>query len=786
MIRNDIRFLGVDGSKSQKSGGTCVQAGREVIIDAGNILQSLGDEAAKIRHVFLTHSHLDHINDLPYLIEAFFDRREEPLKIYALAETIRTLRSSLFNWEIWPDFEKISLLNAPQKSAIEFIPLIPGQTYSFDDVSLTPVMLNHTVPTSGYIIQKGSYKTLYATDTYLSESIKEALEDDYEITSLIIDCSFPSSMKTLAKKTKHLTPLLIRQLLKAIDREIELYITHIKPQYREEVVSELKQMDLFKSGGRVVENMEYLYHEGFGTYESDHAHIIKLLAKEKDIDQIFKTILLEAMKYTKSEGGTIYLKEKDALKFKVVVNQELGIFESDIDWPKVPLYIDGSPNRSNVSALCALEKRVIHIEDVYHESGYDFSGMKAFDAKNGYRSQSMLVIPMLDHEENLIGVLQLINKRSGMKISSYQPGEIETTLAYAAYAAVALTKMRLVEDMEELLLSFMRSIAYAIGEKSAYGYAHINRVSDLMDMIARSVHRDNEQYGDISYSRDEFKELRIAALVHDIGKIAIPDYILDKGTKLQTLHDRIGEIRERFLNAIHQQKIELLELECATLKGEVELEMVPIRESYQKSIEQLIDDLEFVERVNQPVGYLSDGDLKRIRQIGQKYYVLKDQKVYLLSEDEMENLSIRVGSLNEKEKEIVNAHAKIGYEMLRKLNFPQKFQRVPLIAGFHHEKLNGKGYPMGLTEEQIPLEVRMLTIADIFEALTAIDRPYKRGKSVEDAIEILEKMAKNGEIDADLVHFLKANGIFHRYEKRFLSNCENRLQRLLSPERVDG
>jgi hypothetical protein len=278
-----------------------------------------------------------------------------------------------------------------------------------------------------------------------------------------------------------------------------------------------------------------------------------------------------------------------------------------------------------------------------------------------------------------------------------------------------------------------------------------------------TINRDKTLFKDKIYSEDEEKELSISALIHDIGKITTPDYILDKATRLSSIHDKIGEIKERFLNAINSLKIDELKLEVSYLKGEVDVDIERVKEAYQKEINSLIENFNFLQKINNPAITLSDEDIKRVEFISRIKYKTEQGNMKLLDENDVENLSVRYGNLTPKEREKINDHAKTGYEMLSHLKFPKKFQKIPQIAGFHHEKLNGKGYPFKLKGDEISKEVRMLTICDIFEALTSSDRPYKRAKSKEEAFAIMEKMAENGEIDGKLFEFFKQSGIFDTY-----------------------
>ncbi len=758
IMANDIKLLGTSGSKTDKCGASSILVSKNIAIDAGNIINSMQNRAQDIEHIFLTHSHLDHISDIPYMIDTFFAKMDKPLKIYALKETIQTLNNHMFNWKIWPDFQNIQLLNS-KHNAVEFIEISYKQEYKFDEVSIKAIPLNHVVPTCGFVIKKKSFSTIYAPDTYICDSIWQEANKDHTINSIIIDVSFPSRLDKLAKDSKHLTPKLLKQELKKLKRDdVSIFVTHIKPNYFDEVVYELEKYSIFKNNGRVLKDNEFLINHNYMEHDNNYVDIITAISKEKDLGTILQIILTEAMKFTHSEGGTIYLKEKDKLIFKVVKNTKLEIFDTDVNWSPVKLYIDGKENTSNVSALCALKKEVIKIDDAYEIKEFDFQGMREFDKANNYHSKSMLVVPMMDHEDELIGVLQLLNKKDLNTTIAYTQKDIDITLAYGAYSAVAITKNRLIDSLENLLLAFLKSIAVAINAKSSYGYGHIERVAALMDMITDKIHNDNTIYKDIRYSDDELSELSLAAWMHDIGKIATPEYVLNKATKLETIHDRISEIKIRFENAKNLLKIQMLETKYESIKKRL-----------QKEIDELEKDYLFLEKCNQPENFLKDEDIKKIQAIAKKTYLHDNKPTPLLSANEVENLSIRSGSLTEEERLKINEHAKVSFDMLSSFEFPKKFKNVPQIASSHHEKLNGTGYPRGLSADEISLKARMLIIADIFEALTANDRPYKTPKTLKEAYKILSFMVKDGELDGELLEFLKKSGVFKEYAKQYLN-----------------
>ena len=770
LLQNDVRILGASGSKSVEAGTSSLQVSENIVIDAGNIIQALDTDASKIEHIFLTHSHLDHIVDLAFLTEHYFSIRTKPLKIYGLKETIEALKTHYFNNTIWPDFTAIKLNNS-KENAIKFIEITPGQSYTFADVTLKPFSVPHTVATCAYVVEKKFFALIYAPDTHLTESIWQEIRNNPKIDSLMIDLSFPSSELKLARNSAHLTPELLAQELEKLDRNINIYAIHLKETYQMEIKAEVANNILLREKIHFIENGAYLK-KGLLKKEDQHNDLKMLtaLAKEKDLNKILELILIQVMKLTNAEGGTVYLKEHNQLRFKVVINKKLSIHNTQTkNWPAVPLYTPQGSNLANVSALCAIKNEIINIPDVYHAEGFDFEGMKKFDKANGYHSKSMLVIPMVDHEEELIGVLQLINKCDiHQKVIPFIQSDINTAMAYSAYCAIAITKNRLIEDLEKLLLSFLESISVAMDAKSPVGYGHISRVGKMMELISEGINADKTTYKNIHFSKDELTQLKLAAWMHDIGKIATPEPILNKATKLETTYNRIAEIKQRFNSVILSRKLYLAEQKAAFYAGDKSIDIAKLEKEIYEEIATLKNDLNFIRQKNLPSGLMDSNDLEKMQHIAKKTYTVERGKISLLSDDELKNLSIRYGTLNDEERAKINEHAKLSNEMLAMLVFPQKFKDVPKIAGMHHEKLNGKGYPNQIEGKNIPFEARLLAIIDIFEALTAHDRPYKRPKTLTESYEILDNMVREGEIDGDIVNFLKKSGLFEKYAQTYL------------------
>lgn len=769
---NYVKILGASGTKTKNSGTTSFQISKEILVDAGNIINILGEQSQFINHVFLTHSHSDHITDLPFLIEAFFENRTQPLTIYASKETIASLKNHTFNNEIWPDFSKIKLLHSDKKS-LEFREIALHEEIEIDDYTIKVIHAVHIEGSVGYIITKNKKESyLISGDTYLNDDLINEINSNPKIKLLILECSFPNRLEKLAHDSKHLTPKLLDSLLSKLDKKnFQVFIYHIKHLYADVIKDEIKELDLLKYGGKILEDGDVI-HINTGEIESDmldHKMFERImdinleLASELDKDKLFDMILTLTRELTHCDAGTLYIKSKDKqhLDFKVVQNKSLNIYmgglREKITWNSLPLYLEnGQENKSMVAVISALENKIINIPDVYIEKTYNFDGTKNFDKSTGYRSKSMLVIPLINHEGDVIGVLQLINKTdTGKEIISFNKNDETVIRALSAQAAMALTNSQLILSLENFLDAYISTIAKAIDAKSKHTLNHITNISNLAPKIAQAIHDDKTIYKHIQYSKNNMKEIELAAKMHDIGKISIPESVIDKATKLQFMIDGIELLKER---------VEILkrDYEIAFLKQEIS------EPEYHLKLQILDDDILFIEKINIGSEFMRKDDLNRIEQISKHCYTKSNEKKFLITEKEKYNLMVEKGTLTKEEREIMNSHAKLSYEMLSSLPFPKKYENVVHIAVNHHEKLNGEGYPRGLNSEQLVFEDRIMILADIFEALTSSDRPYKKAKKLSEVFKILDFMAKDGEIDSDLLEFFRNSDVLMEYAKESL------------------
>lgn len=552
------------------------------------------------------------------------------------------------------------------------------------------------------------------------------------------------------------------------------------------------------------------------------------LSVERDPARLRERILLEAKAFTNADAGTLYLKDKGKeLAFQIVRNDSLNIAMGgttgvEIKFPPVPLLTEsGEPNMHNVASYCAITGEMINIEDAYSDTDrFDFSGTARFDQKTGYRSQSFLTVPLKNHLGFVIGVLQLINaKDSAGKVIPFDESILPMVNALASQAAVSIDNRMLIEDLKHLLDSFIALIAAAIDTKSPYTGGHCQRVPVLAEMLVRAACEAKEgPFKDFDLNEAEWYELHVAGWLHDCGKVTTPEYIVDKATKLEALYDRIHEIRMRF---------ELLkrDAEIAMLKGRLAGgDEAALQAAYDAEIAALDGDFAFVGTCNVGGEFMAPDKIERLKKIAGRTWtrtlsdrtgisyaekkrrdarpepplpveekLLDDRYDHISPRErppltapgnqwgfnmkapehefnlgEIYNLSIGRGTLTEQDRYKINEHMVQTIVMLESLPFPRHLRRVPEYAGGHHEKLDGTGYPRGLKKDDMSVPARVMAIADIFEALTAADRPYKPPKTLSESIKIMRFMVKDKHIDPDLFKLFLESGVYREYAKQYL------------------
>ncbi|MFC6855839.1 GAF and HD-GYP domain-containing protein [Marivibrio halodurans] len=529
------------------------------------------------------------------------------------------------------------------------------------------------------------------------------------------------------------------------------------------------------------------------------------LSAERDHEKLMEMILLEAKEIYRADGGTLYLVTDDeqGLSFQIMRNDSLdiamgGTTGKSIPFPPVPLYRDGAANMNNVASAVYHNRAPSNIEDAYEEKSYDFSGTKKFDETTGYRSKSFLTVPMINTEGEVTGVLQLINARDdGDGTVPFQPALQPMIEALTSQAAVALENQLLIQQQRKLWDSLIEMIAASIDDKSPYTGGHCQRVPVITKLLTQAACDSTDgMFAEFTLNSDEWYELHVAAWLHDCGKVTTPEYVVDKASKLETIYNRIHEIRTRFEVLRRDAEIECLK---AKLDGSDPAEADRV---FARKVAELEEEYAFVADANVGGEFMNDADVDRLKAIGGRTWTRHFDKARGLSpveamrakanppakppveepllgdlpehivgkynQGELYNLGIRRGTLTAEERETINDHIVVTLKMLESLPFPKKMRRVPEYAGGHHEKMDGTGYPRGLVKEDMSIPARIMAIADIFEALTAADRPYKKAKTVSESLKIMSFMVKDRHIDPDLFALFLRSNVWKDYADQYL------------------
>jgi HD-GYP domain-containing protein (c-di-GMP phosphodiesterase class II) len=542
-----------------------------------------------------------------------------------------------------------------------------------------------------------------------------------------------------------------------------------------------------------------------------------LLASERDRDKLLRHILMAGKRICNADAATLYLKtESGGLRFALRSRSD------SLPSTEIPL-IDphtGLPDEGHVCTHVALHKRSVLIDDVYAETRFDLAGTRHFDLESGYRTVSMLAVPMAPRGGEAIGVLQFINAtdRQSGEVVAFSREDASFVEALAAQAAVALENHQLMAAQNELIDAMVRILAGAIDAKSAHTGGHCERVPQLAMMLAEEACRvDSGPLADFGFAgADEWREFRIGAWLHDCGKVTTPEHIVEKATKLEVIHNRIHEVRLRF--EILRRDAEIARLQ-ARLDG---VDAAAADAVFAASVRELNDDFAFVAGCNIGGETLADAAVERLHAIAGRTWLrhfddrlglsneelarvellppaplpsqerlLADKPHHLIprpaspgldpaygfrmtvpehlyNQGELYNLSVSRGTLTTEDRYKINEHIMQTIVMLEQLPLPKNLRRVPEYAGTHHETLRGSGYPRGLSRDQLSVPARIMAIADIFEALTACDRPYKKAKTLSESIAILAQLKENDHIDPDLFDLFLTTGLYRRYGERYL------------------
>ena len=476
------------------------------------------------------------------------------------------------------------------------------------------------------------------------------------------------------------------------------------------------------------------------------------ITTEKNKNRLLEKMLGKAMEIAGCDAGTLYVLKDSSLHFKIMKTLSMGVDRGvggdEIDLPPVAL------KEENVCAYTAIHKELVNIPDVYNSEKFDFSGPVRYDSMTGYHTKSMLVIPMEDAEDNVIGVIQLINKLDAKnEIISFTDEDAFILRSLGSMAAVSLTNMIYLEEIKHQMHSFVQAFATAIDKRTPYNASHTRMVTEYAVMVAMQL---DELYqkglGGEAFDQTRVEQLRLAAGLHDIGKMIVPLSVMNKSTRLDGVRKEV-EDRFAYLRLLYERDM---------WKGSIS------REAYDEKIAELNADQVLIEQADS-AGFLSDDILAAVNRLADHCYCGSDGNVIpYMTEKELTCLRVRKGTLTAQERMIMEGHAVMTKEILSQVHFTDTYKNALRYASEHHELLDGSGYPNGLSGDALSMETRILTVVDIYDALTCTDRPYKKPMPHARAIAILAQMADEGKLDARVVSALDQACLPHNTPKTAL------------------
>lgn len=530
-----------------------------------------------------------------------------------------------------------------------------------------------------------------------------------------------------------------------------------------------------------------------------------LILHEKDYNKVIEKIMLTAQKISSADGCFFYtVNDEQFLSLNFSNNNSLRLSKSGSDNLSY-LQTVFLPERKNktpksFAEICAFNNEIINANNIYSLADIDNSFFLNYDETHNYSTVSVLTLPVIGRKNNMVGIAQFVNPLDANgKAVTFTPDAQNILQALCNLTGLTLENRKLSEDYGQLLESFIEVLARAIDAKSPYTGAHCQRVPVIARMLATAaVQQEGGPLRNFEMSSEDWYALHIASWLHDCGKVTTPEYIVDKATKLETIYNRIHEIRNRFEILRRDAHIDYLKKRLNNLDTQENLQA-----EYVVKIAQLEKDFDFVARCNTGDIPLNDDDIAELERIAQirftRYFDrmkglswaerdnVKDRKLYskpslenLLQDredhifgqynrGELYNLEVRNGTINKEEREKINEHIVVTIDMLKALPFPKELSNVVEYAGAHHERVDGNGYPNGLTGDEMSVPAKIMAIADIFEALTANDRPYKEPKKLSEVLKIMQEMKNTGHIDPDLYNVFITNKVYLDYAEQYIS-----------------
>ena len=541
-----------------------------------------------------------------------------------------------------------------------------------------------------------------------------------------------------------------------------------------------------------------------GLFVNDILRLSERVQKDDDINEIISDAVEVASNIADADGcfffhvtqtnflNLIYSRIQ-SLKTSVSGMSNLRLFQ----YVYLPEIKDKRKKRP--AEACAINKEIINSSNIFNEPNIEASFLREFDEMYDYNTVSALVFPIFDSKKKVVGVAQFINAQDNKgKIINFSAEKQDKIIAVCQMIAIALERKKLTESYSQLLESFVDVLAKAIDAKSPYTGAHCQKVPIITRMLASAAVAETEgSLKNFEMSDDDWYALHIASWLHDCGKIITPEYVVDKSTKLETIHNRIHEIRTRFEVLRRDAHIEYLQKRLQNIDTKERLQA-----EFVEKVKKLNDDFEFIGRCNVGETALTQKDIDRLDEIARMSFIryfnrmiglswgerklINQPSVYskpevefvlqdrpeqldgLYNQGELTNIKIVRGTINDNEREKINEHIITTINMLKDLPFPQELSNVVEYAGAHHERVDGRGYPNGLTGEQMSIPAKIMAIADVYEALTAKDRPYKEPKKLSEVLKIMQSMKNSGHLDPDLYNLFITSGVYIDYAKEYL------------------
>ena len=544
---------------------------------------------------------------------------------------------------------------------------------------------------------------------------------------------------------------------------------------------------------------------------SQFISLINSLAIEKNFDSLLEKITSETLKASKADAVATYLiDDENQLK----VDSLKSVDECSVNKSCLPDFTGST--HDGISELFNSKD----CKYVKHNSKDD-NRWQSLAEQLDKETIKVVLLPLRNRQSEFMGLIALIYDDNEHEVDSLQQQAFSFIQAFSKFAAVSLESKQLLKMQEDLLDAFIKLIAGAIDAKSPYTGGHCQRVPEIAKLLAQAACDSNDtRFSDYSLNEDQWQELHIASWLHDCGKVTTPEYVVDKSTKLETIYDRIHEVRTRF--EILKRDAEINHWKAVSNGEDID----KLNETLKLTIQELNEDFEFVATCNQGGEFMEQEKIDRLNKIADKRWMrtlddrlgvsweeknrmdktpeqilpveeclLSDKPEHIIERldsekipennqwgfqldvpefkfnmGELYNLSVKAGTLTGEERYIINGHMIQTIKMLDELPFPSHLKEVPAIAGGHHESMDGKGYPKRLSKEDMSLTARMMAIADIFEALTASDRPYKKAKSLTVSLRIMSDMRDRNHIDSDLFDLFLTSGVYLKYAEKYLSN----------------